>query len=149
MKRVIFDLFVAGTETTTSSLRWAILLIARNLEVQKRVQAEIDHELGKNKPNYSNRKSLIYTEAVLCEIQRVATLLPFFPHKTTCCVNVRGFTIPENSIVCPNSLAVHRDPKIWKDPEHFNVKNFYDEEKKLLFNTDYLIPFGMGILLLH
>ena len=120
--------------------------MARNLQVQKRVQAEIDHELGKNKPNFSNRKILKYTDAVICEIQRVASLVPFLPHRVINTVKVRGYTIPENSIVFPNSLAVHRDPKIWKDPEHFNPDHFYDENSKSLINTDRLISFGMGII---
>ena len=119
--------------------------MARNVEVQKRVQSEIDNELGKNKPNYSQRKNLIYTEAVLYEIQRIASLVPFVPHRVMSPVTVRGYTIPENSIVFPNSLAVHRDPKIWKDPEHFNLENFYDEKTKSLINSDRLMQFGMGI----
>ena len=136
---------MAGTETTVNTLRWTVLLMARYPNIQKRVHEEIDRELGNNAPRYGNRQNLKFTEAVLCEIQRGANLVPFLPHRVTSNTTLRGYTIPENSIVIPNSFAVHRDPKMWKDPEYFHVENFFDESKNVIIKTDHLIPFGMGM----
>ena len=148
LKRSIVELIFAGTETTVNTLRWGVLLMARYPNVQKRVHEEIDRELGNTAPKYGKRKNLKFTEAVLCEIQRVATLIPFLPHRTTSTTTLRGYTIPENSIIIPNSMAVHRDQEVWQDPEYFHVENFFDESTNVIIKTDHLIPFGIGMPIL-
>ena len=45
----MFDLFVAGSETTSTLLTWAMLYMAREPKVQQRVQAEIDDIVGRGR----------------------------------------------------------------------------------------------------
>ena len=143
----LFNLFNGGTETTVSTLRWAILLMAKYPEVQKKVQKEIDTEIGAKSPEISDKSKLKFTDAVLFEVQRVASLDPSEVHRVTKTVTIRGYTIPKDSIALLNFFAVHRDKRIWKDPEYFHVENFYDEEKKSIKNTDRLIHFGLGLII--
>ena len=145
MVAALFNLFNAGTETLLSTLRWALLLMAKYPDVQKKVKKEIDSEIGGKSPKISDKNKLKFTEAALCEVQRVASLAASEVHRVTKTVSIRGYTIPKDSIALLNFFAVHRDKRIWKDPEHFHLENFYDEEKKELKNTDRLIPFGMGL----
>ncbi len=47
LQRTIQDLFIAGTETTTTTLKWSLLFMALYPDVQQKVQAEIDQVIGK------------------------------------------------------------------------------------------------------
>ena len=59
----LLDLFIAGSETTSTTLTWAILYMVRNPDVQDKVQKELDTVLGKYKiPSLSDKSSLPYTD---------------------------------------------------------------------------------------
>lgn len=65
----------SGLETTSTSLRWAMLLMAHHHDIQRRVRAEIlEHVSLDRPPQMSDRASLRYTEAVLSEIQRFSSI---------------------------------------------------------------------------
>ena len=67
------DLFIAGTETTSNTVLWGILHMMEYPEVQSRVQAELDHVVGRNRlPSFDDQKDLPYTNAVLLEVYRRA-----------------------------------------------------------------------------
>ena len=86
-----------GTETTTSSLLWAILCLLHYPEVQAKVQDEIDHVVGSSKKvSLDNKPDLPYTNAALMENMRIATIVPMaIPHFTTEDIEVKGFIIPK------------------------------------------------------
>jgi cytochrome P450 len=142
----IIDLFFAGTETTSTTLRWAIYYMAMYPEIQERVQKEIDSQIGTDRlPTMKDKLLLPYTEAVLMEVQRVATILPMgvWHCNNTEDVEMDGYVIPRGTRVGANIYYVHRDPKTWVDPDNFNPSNFIDENGKLR-NQDKLIPFEIG-----
>jgi hypothetical protein len=65
----IIDLFFAGTETTSTTLRWAIYYMAKYPEIQECVQNEIDAQIGSDRlPSMKDKLLLPYTEAVLNEV---------------------------------------------------------------------------------
>ena len=80
--RIVADLFGAGSETTATTLRWSMLYMMAYPEIQKHIQNELDDITGRNRfPRISDRPNLPYTEAVLCEIQRMSTIVPLaLPH---------------------------------------------------------------------
>uniref|UniRef100_M3YDU2 Uncharacterized protein n=1 Tax=Mustela putorius furo TaxID=9669 RepID=M3YDU2_MUSPF len=81
---LVSNLFVAGTETTASTLRWALLLMLRYPEVQKNVCDEITKVVGSAQPRIAHRTQMPYTDAVIHEVQRFANILPTsLPHATT------------------------------------------------------------------
>jgi cytochrome P450 len=71
-------------ETTTVTLRWAVLLLVAHPEVQAKIQAEIDAVIGRDRcPNMANKVSMPYMSAVLMEVQRKANVISFnSPHRT-------------------------------------------------------------------
>ena len=63
LRNTLFDLFIAGSETTSSTLTWAALYMVRYPQVQKKVQAELDRVVGQNRPpSLQDKSRLPYTE---------------------------------------------------------------------------------------
>lgn len=85
LRALVGDLFVAGSETTNTTLRWSMLYMMAYPEIQHRMQKELDDVTHGNRfPRISDKPSLPYTEAVLSEIQRISTIVPFaVPHYTS------------------------------------------------------------------
>ena len=78
LKVNLFDLFLAGSETTSTTLSWAILYMIRYPGVQEQVQQELDQVVGTDRlPSLADRPNLPYTEAVIMEIQRCGNIGPF------------------------------------------------------------------------
>uniref|UniRef100_A0A8C6G7A1 Cytochrome P450, family 2, subfamily j, polypeptide 13 n=1 Tax=Mus spicilegus TaxID=10103 RepID=A0A8C6G7A1_MUSSI len=93
------DLFLAGTETTSSTLRWALLYMALYPEVQENVQAEIDRVIGQAKhPSLADRDSMPYTNAVVHEILRMGNIVPLnIPREVAVDTTLAGFHLPKES----------------------------------------------------
>ncbi|XP_039727627.1 cytochrome P450 2C18-like [Pteropus medius] len=93
----VYDIIVAGIETTSSTLRHAVLLLLKHPEVTAKVQEEIDRVIGRHRsPCMQDRSHMPYTDAVVHEIQRYIDLLPInLPHAVTCDVNFRNYLIPK------------------------------------------------------
>ena len=79
---LVADLFGAGTETTATTLRWAMLYMMAYPDVQARVQRELDGVTARNRfPRLADKPNLPYTEAVISEIQRIQTVVTLaLPH---------------------------------------------------------------------
>ena len=77
LRNTLFDLFLAGSETTSTTPTWAALYMVRYPEIQTRVQEELDQVVGGDRlPSMKDRAGLPYTEAVIMEIQRHANIVP-------------------------------------------------------------------------
>ncbi|XP_071964192.1 cytochrome P450 2U1-like [Antedon mediterranea] len=145
MAFVTADLFVAGTETTATTLLWAMLYMCLYPEVQQKVQDELDQVVGAgNHPTKAHIQKLPYTEAVLLEIQRMGAIVPLgVPHAASFNTTFRGYDVEKGTIFIPNIFAVLRDPKIWENPEAFHPERFLDENNQVI-RREELIPFCIG-----
>nr|AKH03512.1 cytochrome P450 3075B1 [Paracyclopina nana] len=146
MIATMIDLFLAGAETTTSSLLWAILCLLHYPDVQERVQAELDQVVGPDrKVSLEDRPNLPFTNAVLMEAMRIATITPMaLPHSVAQDMEFGGYRIPKNAIIFPNILQVHYDPNYWDNPDEFMPSRFYDKDSNTFKPNDHLIPFSVG-----
>uniref|UniRef100_A0A673GJT2 Cytochrome P450, family 2, subfamily AE, polypeptide 1 n=1 Tax=Sinocyclocheilus rhinocerous TaxID=307959 RepID=A0A673GJT2_9TELE len=125
----VVDLFGAGTETTSNTLRWALLFMVKYPEVQEKVQSEIDQVIGQTRqPLMDDRTNLPYTYAVLHEI-----------HDTT----VGGRLISKGVMVLPLLKSILQDKNENSTPYEFNPAHFLDENGKFL-KKDSFIPFSIG-----
>ncbi|XP_022090899.1 cytochrome P450 2J6-like [Acanthaster planci] len=142
---VINDLFVAGTETTATTLRWGLLYMILHPDVQERVQREIDAVVGRNRlPRMSHRSELPYTEAVLLELQRIGNIVPLgVPHRASENTTFQGYTIPKDTFIVANHWALHRDPKLFPEPEKFSPERFLNADGEAV-KPEELIPFSTG-----
>uniref|UniRef100_A0A8C0BSK8 Uncharacterized protein n=1 Tax=Buteo japonicus TaxID=224669 RepID=A0A8C0BSK8_9AVES len=97
----ILDLVMAGTETIATTLQWAILLMMKYPEIQKKVQEEIGRTVqAGNWATYEDRKNMPFTNAVLHEVQRFITLLPHVPRCTAVDTHFRGYFLPKVGNCC-------------------------------------------------
>uniref|UniRef100_A0A673ABA9 Cytochrome P450 2J2-like n=1 Tax=Sphaeramia orbicularis TaxID=375764 RepID=A0A673ABA9_9TELE len=141
----VLDLFAAGSETTSTTLRWALLFMVKYPEIQERVQAEIDSVIGQSRPpSVDDRADLPYTDAVIHEVQRMGNIVPLnLPHVTNRDVHLRGYTIPKGVTIIPNLTSVLFDKREWKTPFTFNPGHFLNEEGKFVKPAAF-IPFSAG-----
>lgn len=140
-----FNIFLAGTDTTGSTMRWGLLLFLKYPEVQEKIQSEIDREIGMDRtPCMGDREKMPYTNAAIHEIQRYANIIPLnLPHTVTRDTEFRGFLIPKGMLVIPLLSSVLYDPSCWETPESFNVHHFLDERGQLK-HKDAFLPFSIG-----
>ena len=76
------DFFVAGSETTATTLRWAALYLIRNRDIQIKMRQEIETVVGSGRfPSMDDKPRLPYCEAVILEAQRLGNIVPnSLPH---------------------------------------------------------------------
>ena len=138
------DFFQAGTETTSTSVRWAIVFLLHNPDIQIRLQEEIDQVVGGGRfPSLADRKSLHYVEAFLTEVLRRGNIVGLLPHSNPHDTTINGYFIAAGSSVCPNYDSVLMDPELFPAPDKFDPARFLDHKKEFV-NNDKLIPFGIG-----
>nr|ARO89864.1 cytochrome P450 Cyp2k1 [Andrias davidianus] len=141
---VVRNLFSAGMETTSTSLRWGLLLMMKYPGVQKKVQEEIEQVLGSAQAKYEHRKEMPYTDAVVHETQRFANILPMsLPHETAADVNFKGYFIPKGTHVTPLLASVLQDESHFEKPKEFYPEHFLDSEGNFVKNEAFM-PFSAG-----
>lgn len=139
------DLFVAGSETTSTAIRWVLALFLNYPDVQDRCFREIDTHIGVNRrPGMKDKVSLPYVEATIMETLRYCDIAPLAaPHCVARCTQFRGYTLPEGASVMVNLDSVLQDQDILGDPQNFRPDRFLDSSGKV-FKPEEFIPFSIG-----
>ncbi|XP_063171268.1 cytochrome P450 2W1-like [Candoia aspera] len=140
----VLDLVMAGTETTATTLQWAILLMMKYPEIQRKVQDEIRRVLGSDRlPVYEDRKRMPFANAVIHEVQRVASVVPHLPRCTSVDIHFRGYFIPKGTAVIPSLTSSLYDETQWETPSQFNPSHFLDAEGNFV-KKEAFVAFSIG-----
>ncbi|GLJ49833.1 hypothetical protein SUGI_1058750 [Cryptomeria japonica] len=148
IKAVLFDLIVAGVETTATTLEWAMSLLIRNPSVVEKVREEIEGVVGRDRAvKSSDLRSMEYLGCVVKETLRLYPVLPLLlPHESIQDSNVEGYFIPAESRVIVNAWAFARDPSVWNDPLEFMPERFMGKDDDFVKAKEFfdMVPFGAG-----
>ena len=148
-KRFSFDeildqvsmLFLAGHETTASSLTWTLYLLALFQDDQEKAYKEII-EISKNeKFKIGDIKQFKYLTNIFKESLRLYPPVGYFARETKNDKQIRDKFVKKGSGVVVSPWLVHRHEKFWVNPNDFDP-NRYDDKNNILKDTYF--PFGMG-----
>lgn len=126
---IAWEFITAGTDTTSATMHWMLLLLANHPWVQKKAHAEIDRVTGGRHITADDQVNLPYTDAVIKEAMRWMPVVPLMvPYRTSDDVRVTSggadYVIPCNTQVLVNGFHMQRDPANWESPEQFNPDRF-------------------------
>jgi len=144
IKQAASTIFIAGADTTVSTINTFFIAMILNPEVQKKAQAEVDSIIGRNRlPTIEDRESLVYVQAVIREVMRRHPVVPMSPHATSEDDVYEGYFIPKGTYVLGNTWAMNRDESVYTDPDKFQPERFFTPDGKL--NSDTVsASFGFG-----
>ncbi|KAF5019368.1 hypothetical protein F66182_8618 [Fusarium sp. NRRL 66182] len=140
------SLYVAGADTTVSSVACFFLAMSLHPEVQKKAQEEIDRVVGRDRiPASSDRQRLPYIEAVVKEVLRWHPVAPMgLPHSGTADDICEGYFIPKEAMVLANIWHFTHDPEVYQEPMRFNPERFLPADGRQSQPDPYRYVFGFG-----
>jgi cytochrome P450 len=136
-------LFLAGHETTASTLSWTWWLLAKNPVVEAKLHQELDAVLGDRVPTLDDLPKLVYAGHVITESLRLyppawgLARLAVEDHK------IAGYPVTKGMGVTMAQWVVHRDARWYDAPEEFRPERWENDLLKRLPRFAYF-PFGGG-----
>ncbi|CAH1369189.1 unnamed protein product [Tenebrio molitor] len=138
--------FVAGSETTSSTMGFALYEIAHHPDIQRRLRTEIGNAAQQHEGiNFDSVREMPYLDMCVKEVLRKYPVVPFLERK---CNN--NYKIPETDVVIERGtpvfisvLGLHYDPQYFPNPEVFDPERFSKNNEDQIEKFVYL-PFGDG-----
>ncbi|EIW84290.1 cytochrome P450 [Coniophora puteana RWD-64-598 SS2] len=146
LKNASATAFSAGSDTSFSTLQVFLWLMVMYPDVQKRAQAEMDAVVGTDRlPDFSDRESLPYLEAILRETMRWCPVVTTsLPHGSIEDDTYEGYFIPAGTNVIANTRGILHDEARYPEPNVFRPERFLLPNGKPNDDTTYLLGFGYG-----
>jgi len=126
----LVTLLIAGHETTSTTVAWALERLVRHPRALARVLAEVDAGEGER-----------YLEAVVDETLRVRPVVPIVVRELKAPLEVGRYLMPAGTRLAPCIYLTNRNPSRYQDPTAFRPERFLDSSP----DTFSWIPFGGGI----
>ncbi|GAB4858558.1 hypothetical protein Ancab_040369 [Ancistrocladus abbreviatus] len=146
IKAVILDAFLAGSQTSSTTLEWSMSELLRNPKILEKAQAEVRKVYeGKGTVDESRLDELKYLKLIIRETLRLHPAAPLLlPRESIERCEIYGYEIPAKTRVLVNAWAIARDPTLWKDPERYDPERFAENSIDMK-GTDFIyLPFGTG-----
>ncbi|BBH02155.1 cytochrome P450, family 71, subfamily B, polypeptide 34, partial [Prunus dulcis] len=146
IKAVIFDIFAAGSETSSTAVDWAIAEMIKNPRVMNMAQNEVREVFNrKGQVDETCIREMKYLNLVIKETLRLHPPGPLLvPRECREKCEIDGYEIPVKSKVIVNAWAIGRDPNYWNEPDSFNPDRFLDSSIDYKGTNFEYIPFGAG-----
>jgi cytochrome P450/NADPH-cytochrome P450 reductase len=141
----VITFLIAGHETTSGLLSFALYLLLRNPAVLAQAYAEVDRVIGDDPPEYAMMAHLNVIDRVLKETLRLWPTAPAITVGAYEDTVIGGqYPIAKDYPVQLLIASLHRDPKVWEDPERFDIDRFLPEREATIHPHAYK-PFGNGV----
>jgi len=134
---------LAGHETTSTALTYALHLLGRHPDAQRRVRAEVAAVTGGGSVTAEHATALPYTTMVLKETMRLYPSAPLLGRRAVEEDQILGYRIPAGADVVVAPWVVHRHPDFWDRPHRFDPQRFVPEQEKARHRYAWF-PFGGG-----
>ncbi|KAL4295990.1 hypothetical protein GQ457_12G018170 [Hibiscus cannabinus] len=144
IKGLMIILLMAGTETSISTMEWALSLVLNHPQVLAKARTEILKTVGNERLiEESDLPQLPYLRCIISETLRMYPPVPtLVPHESSEECWVQGFRVPRGTMLMVNIWAIQNDPRIWEDPASFKPERFEGlEGARDGFKS---MPFGAG-----
>ncbi|KAL0403116.1 UNVERIFIED_CONTAM: putative (S)-N-methylcoclaurine 3'-hydroxylase isozyme 2 [Sesamum radiatum] len=145
INHLLLELLLAGTDTTTLTIIWALADLIKNNNARSKLRDELTVRIGDKTIQESEIMDLPYLQACIRESIRLHPPVPFLlPRRATQSSKVMDCIIPKGSRVIINTWAMARDPSVWDDPSSFIPERFLDSSMDFKGNDFEYVPFGSG-----
>lgn len=138
----ILTVFLAGTETTASTLAWALDLLARHPEIEQRLHTEVDTVLRGNPATHADLPRLELTERIINETLRLYPQGWFLTRTVTHDTHLGGHPLPAGTSLAYSPYLIHHRPDLYTDPETFDPDRW--DPKRPQPPRHAFIPFATG-----
>jgi cytochrome P450 len=140
----LLTMLIAGHDTSTAMLSWALYLLGRDPASLARAQAETDAVLGAGPPEAINLPKLTYLDQVIKETLRLYPSIHVGNRQTRNEVTVDRYTIPADTRLMLSIYLTHRDEKLWDAPAQFRPQRFDRQSESEKAPPFAYLPFGGG-----
>lgn len=131
------------------SITWALSLLLNNIHKLEKAQEELDNVVGRDRQvDESDVPKLVYLQAIVKETLRMyppSPLLIFRAAMEDCALS-SGYKVPVGTRLIVNASKIHRDERVWPNPDEFQPERFLTSHKGIDVKGQNfeLIPFGSG-----
>ncbi|XP_047316358.1 cytochrome P450 81Q32-like [Impatiens glandulifera] len=145
IKGMILTMLTGGSDTSSTTIEWAMSLLLNNQEVLKKATSEIDICISQGRlVEESDLHNLPYIQAIVNETLRLFPAGPLLiPHENSEACTVGGYDVPRGTMLFVNAWSIQRDPRVWDEPTCFKPERFCDGGGEGELGYKFL-PFGMG-----
>ncbi|XP_030511167.2 LOW QUALITY PROTEIN: cytochrome P450 71D9 [Cannabis sativa] len=148
IKAIVWDLYSAGIETSTTTIEWAMAELIKNPIIMKKAQEEVRevfNRKGSSNIDETMLSEMTYLISIVKETMRLHPSLPFLiPRESQHDCEINGFVIPAKTRAMVNVWAIARDPKYWTEPESFIPERWFNSSIDSKGNHFEYLPFGAG-----
>ncbi|CAL1395942.1 unnamed protein product [Linum trigynum] len=142
IKGQVMTMITAGTDTSATTIEWAMSLLLNHPNILNKARAELDVVVGNNRlVEESDYAKLPYLQNIINETLRLYPAAPLLvPHYSSEDCTIGGYHIPKGTMLMANAWAIQRDPSVWDEPTTFRPERHEGKEA----DAYKLLPFGMG-----
>ena len=134
-------LFLAGHETTASSLTWTLYLLSMFQEEQEKAYAEVLEVQGDEEVTIQHIRKMKYLTNIFKEALRLYPPVGFYARESKNDITMRGKDIKKGAAMVVAPWLIHRHKDFWDNPDGFDPTRY---EKGKEIKKDTYLPFGMG-----
>ena len=138
----LVGILFSGTETTGSTLAWAFHELAAHPEVEDRLVDELRSVVSDRPVTSEDVPKLEYMNRVVREVSRLHAI-PLLMRRVATPVELGGAELPVGTEIAFSLYALHRDPRLYENPERFDPDRWLPERSQGRSRESY-IPFGSG-----